>query len=170
MPWRMGTAGNTLRHSRPALVSALVALLLFFPPPRVDARPDGRTWQVLLAGFKARGVAVVTNHPRCRKPSLDGFYTHGRTEVVVCLRGAPSTTLRHEGWHLVQHLCLNGRRWLEPETVEAQLTPLDQEILYQLVPMEKWAREGEARVMAQKPPAAYFQAMDRACGGRLPFR
>jgi hypothetical protein len=148
---------------------ALLTLLLSFPLPRAEARPDAGTWWLLLTGFKERGITVVTSHPRCRQPSLDGLYTRGRTEVVVCLRGEPSTTLRHEGWHLVQHLCLDGRRWLAPETVEAGLTALDQEILYQRVPMERWAREGEARVMAHKPPAAYFQAMDQACRGRLPF-
>ncbi len=165
----MGTARSTLRHSRPALAITLVALWLAVPLPRAEARAAETTWQVLVAGFKARGVMVVTNHPRCRQPSLDGLYKRGRTEVVVCLRGEPSTTLRHEGWHLVQHLCLDGRRWLAPEAVDAGLSPRDQEILYLQVPMERWAREGEARVMAHKPPAAYFQAMDQACRGRLPF-
>lgn len=156
-------------HPRPTLAIALVAFLLSLPLAPAGARPDRRAWRQLLAGFQARGVTVLTSHPRCRQPNLDGLYVRGRTEVVVCQRGEPSTTLRHEGWHLVQHLCLEGRPWLAPETVEARLSPHDREVLYQLVSMERWPREAEARVMAQQPPASYFKAMDQACGSRLPF-
>lgn len=109
MPWMLGTHCITLRPSPPALTIALLALVLSIPLPRAEARPDGPTWQVLLAGFQARGITVVTSHPHCRQPGLEALYTRGRIEVVVCLRGEPSTTLRHEGWHLVQHLCLEGR-------------------------------------------------------------
>lgn len=155
--------------SRPLLAIALVAVLLPLPPARGETQPDGRVWRELLAGFQARGVTVVTSHPRCSHPNLDGLYVRGRTAVVVCPRGETSTTLRHEGWHLVQHLCLGGRPWLAPETVEAGLSPLDREILYQRVSMERWPREAEARMMAHQPPATYFKAMDQACRGRLPF-
>jgi hypothetical protein len=144
---------------------ALVAFLIPLPLPRTAPRTDGRAWRDLLAGFQARGVVVLTTHPRCQEPDLDGLYVHGRREVVVCPRGEPSTTLRHEGWHLVQNLCLGGRTWLSPQTVENHLRR-DREELALLVRPERRPWEAEARVMAKVRPADYLQAVDRACIGQ----
>jgi hypothetical protein len=146
---------------------ALLAFLIPLPLPRSGPRPDGRAWRELLAGFQARGVVVLTTHPRCREPDLEGLYVHGRREVVVCPRGEPSTTLRHEGWHLVQNLCLAGGTWLAPHTVEAHLSRRDREELVLLVRPERRSWEAEARVMAKLRPVDYLQAVDRACAGRL---
>ncbi len=132
-------------------------------------RPDRAAWAEVLAGFQQRGVAVVSTHPRCAEPNLDGLYVRGRIEVVVCPRGEPSTTLRHEGWHLVQSLCLGGRPWLAATQIERLLSRDDRRELQALVAPERRQREAEARAMARQPPAAYLQAMDRACAERLPF-
>ncbi|MFM7268001.1 MAG: hypothetical protein ACKOZT_05360 [Cyanobium sp.] len=121
----------------------------------------------LLACFQARGGVVLTTHLRCREPDLDGLYVHGRREVVVCPRGEPSTTLRHEGWHLVQNLCLGGRTWLTPQSVEARLSRRDREELALLVRPERRHWEAEARVMAMVRPADYLQAFDQACLGHF---
>jgi hypothetical protein len=160
---------ETVLFHQPIWALALVAFLIPLPLPRSSPRPDGRAWRELLAGFQARGVVVLTTHPRCREPDLDGLYVHGRREVVVCPRGEPSTTLRHEGWHLVQNLCLGGRTWLSPQTVEARLSRRDREELAVLVRPERRSWEAEARVMAMVRPAEYLQAVDRACMGHLPF-
>ena len=103
-------------------------------------------------------MTVLTSHPRCSEPDLDGLYVRGRTEVVVCPRGEPSTTLRHEGWHLVQHLCLEGLPWLEKE-VEARLSRRDRQTLDQLVSPSRRPTEAEARMMALLPPTTYFQSI-----------
>ncbi|MFN6337563.1 MAG: hypothetical protein ACK41W_02380 [Cyanobacteriota bacterium] len=149
---------------------ALAAFLIPIPLPQGGPRPDGRAWREVMAGFQARGVRVRTTHPRCGEPDLEGLYVRGRMEVVVCPRGEPSTTLRHEGWHLVQNRCLAGRTWLEPQTVEARLSRRDRRTLDALVSPERRPLEAEARFMAQLPPAAYFRAVDQACGERLPFK
>jgi hypothetical protein len=148
---------------------ALLAFLIPLPLSRPGPRPDGRAWRELLVGFQARGVTVLTTHPRCREPDLEGLYVHGRREVVVCPRGEPSTTLRHEGWHLVQNLCLGGRTWLAPHSVAVHLSRSDREELALLVRPERRPWEAEARVMAKLRPNDYLQAVDRACAGRLPF-
>jgi hypothetical protein len=127
----------------------------------------GGTWQQLLTGFQARGVAVRSEHPRCNEPGLEGLYVRGQRAVIVCRRGDPSITLRHEGWHLVQTLCLAGRPWLAPESVARQLGRRDRRELEVLVPRSQWLREAEARVMARLAPDAYFLQLDRACGERL---
>ena len=131
---------------------------------------SGAPWPLLLAGFQARGVLVRTQHPRCAEPGLEGFYVRGRREVVVCPRGDRSITLRHEGWHLAQSLCLGGRPWLAPEFVARQLGGRDRREVQMLVPPAQWPREAEARVMARLAPGPYFQALDQACAGRLPMQ
>lgn len=151
------------------MASILVAFLIPLPLPQTGPWTDGRAWQELLAGFQARGVAVLTTHPRCREPDLDGLYVHGRTEVVVCPRGEPSTTLRHEGWHLVQTLCLAGGTWLAPESVEALLSRSDRRELALLVRPQRRPWEAEARVMARVRPVEFLKSVDQACADRLPF-
>lgn len=156
----------------PAPALLLLAFLIPVPLPGrrlASPRPDRAAWAAVLAGFQQRGVAVVNHHPRCAEPNLDGLYVRGRREVVVCPRGEPSTTLRHEGWHLVQSLCLSERPWLETAQIERLLSRDDRRELQALVAPERRHREAEARVMARQPPSAYLQAMDRACAGRLPF-
>jgi hypothetical protein len=150
----------------PAFAATLLAFLIPLPLPQAGPRPNSRAWQELVAAFQARGITVRTTHPRCREPDLLGFYVQGRREVVVCPKGEPSTTLRHEGWHLVQTLCLSGRTWLVETTVEPQLSQEDRRELDLLVRPQRRPWEAEARLMARLPPAAYLQAMDRACAGK----
>jgi len=158
-------------RARPTTTLALLAfwIPLPLPLPRSVPRTDPAAWRQLLEGFQHRGVLVSTSHPRCAERDLEGLYVRGRREVVVCPRGEPSTTLRHEGWHLVQSLCLAGGAWLEAGTVEARLSRGDRRELQLLVSPERRPREAEARVMAQLAPAAYLEAMDQACAGRLPL-
>jgi len=149
---------------------ALLAFLLPLPfsLPRAAPRTDPTAWRLLASGFQERGVIVVEDHPRCGERNLYGLYVRGRREVVVCPRGDRSLTLRHEGWHLVQSLCLLGTPWLPAASLEAGLSRTDRRELQLLVSPEQRQREAEARVMAQLAPADYLQAMDQACAGRLP--
>ena len=145
----------------------LLAFLFVLPFGRSQPRTDMAAWQQLSAGFAERGVAVVSSHPRCAEPNLDGLYVRGRREVVVCERGDRSITLRHEGWHLVQSLCLRDRPWLEPAELERRLSRDDRRELQALVTPERWAREAEARVMAQLKPTDYLATVDQLCQGVL---
>jgi hypothetical protein len=155
------------------VVGPLLPLVLGFLIPLPFGRPaaprtDPASWATLLAGFQQRGIAVVAAHPRCQDANLDGLYVRGRREVVVCDRGDRSITLRHEGWHLVQSLCLSGRPWLERSAVDQKLTRQDQRELAVLVAPERWWREAEARVMAQLPPDAFLAVLDQACAAPNP--
>jgi len=150
-------------------VSTALALALSVPalpgfPLQALARGD---WAALVSGFQTRGIAVRSDHPRCAERDLEGLYVRGRREVVVCPRGDRSITLRHEGWHGAQTLCLAGRPWLAPETVARLLGRRDRREVEMLVPPAQWHREAEARVMARLAPERYFEQWDRACAGRL---
>jgi transposase InsO family protein len=162
-----------LRLATQGRATTTLALLAFLIPlpfqlPRPAPRTDPTAWRLLATGFQERGVSVVESHPRCGERDLYGLYVRGRQEVVVCPRGDRSLTLRHEGWHLVQSVCLMGTPWLPAETLEARLSRTDRRELQLLVSPEQRQREAEARVMAQLAPARYLEAMDQACAGRLP--
>lgn len=146
----------------------LLAFLLPIPLFRsTGERTNQAAWEQLVAEFNLRGVVVSSDHPRCQEPNLYGLYVRGSQTVVVCNRGDRSTTLRHEGWHLVQSLCLEGRAWLQTDAIERGLNTNDRAELQTLVQPERWQREAEARVMAKRSVSDYIQAMNEACTARL---
>lgn len=147
---------------------ALLSLAFLLPLPlfRPVERTDQAAWEQLLAAFSQRGVTISSAHPRCQEPNLYGLYVRGSRTVVVCERGDRSSTLRHEGWHLVQHLCLRGRPWLSSEQVGERLSRDDRLELQVLVQPDRWQREAEARAMARFKTDAYLEALNQACGQR----
>jgi hypothetical protein len=150
--------------------AVLLAFILPIPLGRpAPVRTDPQAWQSLEAAFRARGVAVVGHHPRCSEAGLFGLYVRGSRSVVVCPRGDRSDTLRHEGWHLVQSLCLGGRPWLSPQQVQASLSRQDRRDLQRLVSSDRWWREAEARAMARMSVPSYLGELNRACAERLPL-
>ena len=147
---------------------ALIAFLIPLPFGRREPAQDRAGWSELVSAFQSRGVAVLNSHPRCREADLDGLYVRGHRELVVCERGDRSLTLRHEGWHLVQSLCLSGRPWLQPDQMEARLTTQNRHELAVLVTPERRWREAEARAMANLDVKTYLQELDRACPAVTP--
>jgi hypothetical protein len=149
----------------------LLAFILPLPLWRPAApRTDLQAWQELLAAFTARGVSVSSDHPRCQERDLDGLYVRGRRSVVVCERNDRALTLRHEGWHLVQSLCLRDGNWLSDEAINRGLNGQDRRELQALVHPSRWRREAEARAMANRPQASYMEDLAMACSERLPVR
>jgi hypothetical protein len=145
----------------------VLAFVIMLPFHRSQPRIDASVMRELVAGFESRGVKVVTDHPRCSETTLVGLYVRGSREVVICRRGDQSNTLRHEGWHLVQTLCLASTPWLTTDEIELGLTGQDRKELVVFVSRDSWPREAEARVMAQLTPKLFFEAVDRACLTRL---
>ena len=145
----------------------VLAFVIMLPFHRSQPRTDASAMRELMGGFESRGVKVVTDHPRCTEATLEGLYVRGSREVVVCQRGDQSNTLRHEGLHLVQTLCLASTPWLTTEEIERGLTGQDRKELVVFVSRDSWQREAEARVMAKLKPKLFFEAVDRACSARL---
>ena len=145
----------------------VLAFVIMLPFHRSQPRTDPSTMLELVEGFESRGVNVVMEHPRCSEATLEGLYVRGSRDIVVCRRGDQSNTLRHEGWHLVQTLCLASTPWLTTEEIERRLTGQDRKELVAFVSRDSWPREAEARVMAQLKPKPFFEAVDRACSTRL---
>ncbi|MEB3334532.1 MAG: hypothetical protein VKP70_06065 [Cyanobacteriota bacterium] len=130
-------------------------------------RTDQAAFRRLMTEFNLRGVTVTSEHPRCREPDLHGLHVRGSRTVVVCERGDRSATLRHEGWHLVQSLCLEGRPWLSPGQIGTRLHRQDRLELQAVVQPERWQREAEARVMARLKTEDYLVVLNQACAERL---
>jgi hypothetical protein len=149
------------------MIHALLAFAFVLPIPlsgrRGGERTDEAALKQLRMAFEAMDVVVVSDHPRCRESNLYGLYVRGSRQVVVCPRGDQSSTLRHEGWHVVQSLCLGDRPWLSREIVEQHLTRNDLVELQALVAPERWWREAEARVIASLQVNAYLEEVKRAC-------
>ena len=143
------------------MIHALLAFAFVLPIPLFGRRGGERTDEAALKqlrmAFEAIDVVVVSDHPRCREPNLYGLYVRGSRQVVVCPRGDQSSTLRHEGWHAVQSLCLGDRPWLSRERVEQSLTRNDRTELQSLVAPDRWWREAEARVVATLKANAYLE-------------
>ena len=132
------------------------------------AQPSPSEFDALRLEFERRGYPVHEDHPRCSSEAdLYGLYTRGRRYVVVCQRGNRAETLLHEGWHLVQSLCLRSAAWLDDRAIDAALSQQDRRELAMLVQPSRWRREAEARAMAYRSRHDYFAAMDKACR-RLP--
>jgi hypothetical protein len=145
----------------------VLAFVIMLPFHRSQPRTDPSAMRELVEGFESRGVNVVMEHPRCGEATLEGLYVRGSRDIVVCRRGDQSNTLRHEGWHLVQTLCLASTPWLTTDEIERRLTGQDRKELVAFVSRDSWPREAEARVMAQLKPKPFFEAVDRACSTRL---
>ena len=145
----------------------LLAFTIFLPFHRSPPPHRSSPLPALISGFEARGVHVEIGHPRCSDHNLHGFYTRGSRHVVICQRGDQSYTLRHEGWHLVQSLCLLGQQWLTNKHVEDHLSQQDRTELRLFVNKDSWTREAEARIIAQLPHDPYFNAVDAACSLHL---
>ena len=168
MPGVHSAAGGcalVLRHAlRVALPAAGVAWILSSTTGPLNAQPQPADFDALRQQFERRGYPVREDHPRCQsEPDLYGLYIRGRRFVVVCQRGNRAETLLHEGWHLVQSLCLRGEAWLDDRAIEDKLSRQDHRELTVLVQPSRWRREAEARAMAYLSAESYFAAMDRAC-------
>jgi hypothetical protein len=148
-------------------MQALLALAFMIPLPfwrPAAERTDPKAWARLVDAFHRQGIEVRSDHPRCNERDLYGLYVRGSRVVVVCDRGDRSATLRHEGWHLVQSLCLQDQAWLRPDDIAKRLSSKDRAELTALVQSDRWQREAEARVMAALKPDNYLNELEKACG------
>ena len=150
------------------MINTLLLLAFVLPVPlfgrRGGEQTDATAMKELRQVFAAMNISVTGDHPRCREPNLYGLYVRGSRQVVVCPRGDQSDTLRHEGWHAVQSLCLSGRPWLSRETIEQRLTGTARSELQAFVTANRWQREAEARVIASLKVNAYRVELEKACG------
>ena len=74
-------------------------------------------------------------------------------------------TLKHEGWHAVQHRCRNGAPYLDDQQIAARLPQHDAINVHNYHPKQQQL-ESEARVMAKIDDAQWIQLVESECKGK----
>ena len=73
-------------------------------------------------------------------------------------------TLKHEGWHAVQHRCRNGVPYLNDRQIAARLPQRDAINVHNYHPKQR-RLESEARVMAKINDVQWIQLVKDECKG-----
>lgn len=103
----------------------------------------------------------------CEK-NLLGFYRPSKRTVVMCernLSGIPAmlSTLKHETWHAVQHLCNDDRPVLSDQRLRHGMTAKDKRILRTGYKPADHRLEAEARVLEQLPTRNFVDGVRAYC-------
>ena len=113
-------------------------------------------------------VKWAMSHPLCRQ-GLFGAYVPRDDIVFICQenhdRGDYQEllgTLKHEGWHVVQKKCNDGRAALRDDQIRQHLKPRDKRSLHGYHPRQTRA-EAEARVVEQIPTEGWLNGVRTYC-------
>lgn len=112
----------------------------------------------------------------CKGRSLYGYYNIPRGYVVMCEgfhRGdflELVDTLKHEGWHAVQHRCREGLPLLSEQQIAARISNKDAFNVHNYHP-KKQRLESEARIIAKMNDQEWINLVKQQCRakGRQPF-
>jgi len=115
-----------------------------------------------------------SNHSKtlgCRGRSLYGYYNIPRGFVVMCQgfhRGDLTElidTLKHEGWHAVQHQCRKGKPLLSEQQIATRIRREDAFNVHGYHPKQQ-RLESEARVIAKMKDQAWIRLVRQQCRGK----
>ena len=107
----------------------------------------------------------------CKGRNLYGYYRITNELIVMC-QGFHNgdlveliDTLKHEGWHAVQHRCRNGVPYLDDQQIAERLPQRDAINVHSYHPKQQ-RLESEARVMAKIDDAQWIQLVKNECKGK----
>ena len=107
----------------------------------------------------------------CKGRNLYGYYRITNELIVMC-QGFHNgdlveliDTLKHEGWHAVQHRCRNGVPYLDDQQILERLPRRDVINVHNYHPKQR-RLESEARVMAKIDDAQWIQLVKHECKGK----
>ena len=112
-------------------------------------------------------VLWSNGHSLCEK-NLYGFYHPGKDVVVMCQGNHQYNyrelvgTLKHEGWHAVQHKCNNNRAALSDDLIRKHMDSRTSDVLHGY-PHKQHRSEAEARVVERIPTANWIQGVKIYC-------
>lgn len=121
--------------------------------------------------IEAIGARVLWSdgHGVCADRELLGKYVPSQRTVYMCqenLRAAGASilrTLRHEGWHAVQHLCNNNNAVLSDDRIRALIDSHDRRVIEKLYPARQWRAEAEARALEIVPVDSFINGINHYC-------
>jgi hypothetical protein len=105
----------------------------------------------------------------CARRGLQGLYVRPKRAVVICRQTIRDhnnrmiDTLKHEGWHAVQHLCTDSEPVKSKTFVASYLTDTDKFNLGEFYSRDMRPLEAEARAMEKLPVYAYLYNIKRYC-------
>ena len=98
-----------------------------------------------------------------------GFYDPSRNIIIMCQynnymnNSGILETLKHEGWHAVQHMCNNYRAALTDEQIRPHLHSDDKHSLRHGYHPKQHRAEAEARVVEQIPTRNWIKGVREYC-------
>lgn len=107
----------------------------------------------------------------CKGRSLYGYYNIPRGFVVMCQGFHKGDfhelvdTLKHEGWHAVQHQCRNGVPFLSQQQIASEIRSEDAFNVHNYHPKQQ-RLESEARVMAKVNDKNWIRLVKQQCRGK----
>jgi len=107
----------------------------------------------------------------CKGKSLYGYYNITRGFVVMCQGFHKGDlielvdTLKHEGWHAVQHQCRKGSPYLSNQEIASRILEEDLFNLHSYHPKQKQL-ESEARIMAKIGDKQWIGLVREQCRGK----
>ncbi len=125
--------------------------------------------KLLEAEIEALGTSVIWSkgYHKCTR-NLYGFYIPKKDMIIICQRNHRRNyaelinTLKHEGWHAVQHKCNGNQAVLNDNKLRAGLQIEDQEVLHDYHPKDR-RLEAEARVLAEVPTRSWIKGLRAYC-------
>ena len=149
---------------------ATAALLLSFALP-AGATNWGEVQQVesVIERLGAKIYWSRMNTGVCAERGLLGFYRPSERTVYMCQQAIRDSgdslisTLRHEGWHAVQHLCNNSRAVLSDDKIRAMISHSDKRSLRSDYDADMHRLEAEARAVERIPTPAYLRGVNHYC-------
>ena len=112
-------------------------------------------------------VLWSNGHDLC-KGNIYGFYNPGKDVVVMCQENHSFDyneligTLKHEGWHAVQHKCNNNKAALSDELIRKHMDSRTRNVLHNY-PHKQHRSEAEARVVENIPTKNWINGVEFYC-------
>lgn len=130
------------------------------------------------AFIESIGVPVMWADHKYDKCSTEdgyilGFYQYSKERVVMCpavlsrRSAGPLTTLKHEGWHAIQHKCKGMAATLNDEQIRSRLSQSDKKNLRKFYIPSQHRAEAEARAVESLPTDVWLRGSKKVCSSLL---
>ena len=151
-------------------LALLAGLLLSALPVSATNWNDIETVEHRVEQIGARVVWLRLNRDTCARRGILGSYRFSERTVYMCQQRIREydnndllSTLKHEGWHAVQHLCNGNRAVLSDDKIRALLSQEDKDDLRGLYDSSQHRMEAEARALEHIPTYAYITGVNHYC-------
>ena len=136
-------------------------------PPRW-LTPELREIQISIESI---GVPTFWQDAAFCEEGVAGLYSPSFGVVQMCTKALAGNyqemlaTLKHEGWHVVQHRCNNYRSAFKDSVIAGSMNAPERQVLHKYHPKER-RLEAEARLVEKIPTSKYVPMIYSYCLGK----